>query len=59
MKYWGQVTLILLLTSCSLSQSFEPFLVHAKKLGEKKVEVNLIFFYLMGDFLISNETMWD
>lgn len=54
-KHWREVILILPPTSCSLSQSFEPFFVHAKILQQKQVgwgEMNLISFYLMEDFLI-------
>lgn len=35
-KYWAEATLILPPTSGSLLPSFEPFLVHAKKLQQER-----------------------
>lgn len=55
-KYWTEATLILPPTSGSLSQSFEPFLVHARKLQQKRGEMNLISSHLMEDFLILKGT---
>lgn len=43
-RHWKETTVILPPTSCSLSQSFEPFLVHEKKLQQKRGdELNFLF----------------